>query len=57
MCNNIKKKVKALISGIIVNDERKINMLVNELSESIIPDKEDKIMRTLIESFKGETNV
>lgn len=57
MSNNSDKKIKALISGLISNDERKVNSLVNELSESIIPDKESEIMSILVESFKGETNV
>jgi len=55
--SNSKKKIRSLISGIISNDERKIELLVNELSEAIIPEKEPDIMKILIESFKGETNV
>ena len=57
MGNNINKKVKSLISGLITNDEKKIDMLVNDLSESILTEKEEKIMKTIIESFEGETDV
>ena len=55
--NNTKKKIKALISGILADDEQKVKSVVRDLSESIIPDKEQDIMNVLIESFKGETNV
>ena len=54
---NSKKKIKSLIGGLITNDTDKIHSLVKELSESIVPEKEDVIMEVLIESFKGETNV
>jgi hypothetical protein len=54
MGTNIEKKIKALISGLIVNDDARIEKLVNELSESILPDKEEKIMSILLENFKGE---
>ena len=57
MVSNIDKKVKALISGLIVNDKNKINRLVNELTESILPEKDEKLMKIITESFKGETNV
>jgi hypothetical protein len=57
MTGNSSKKIKALISGLISNDDQKIDSLVNELSESIIPDMEGIILEGLVESFKGETNV
>lgn len=52
-----RKKIKALISGILADDTQKINSIVQELSESIIPEKEDQIMQVLTESFKGDKNV
>lgn len=54
---NSKKKIKSLIGGLITNDKAKIESLVKELSQSIVPDKEDYIMNVLVEGFKGETNV
>jgi hypothetical protein len=54
---NYKKQIKSLIGGLITNDTKKINSLVKELSESVVPEKEDYIMKVLIESFRGETNV
>jgi hypothetical protein len=57
MSNNIEKKVKALISGIIVNDESKINKLVQELTESILPERTEKIMKMLSDDFRRERNV
>ena len=54
---NSKKKIKSLIGGLITNDKAKIESLVKEISEAIVPEKEDYIMKILIESFKGETNV
>jgi len=54
---NSKNKIKSLIGGLITDDKAKIESLVKELSESIVPEKEDYIMKILIESFKGETNV
>jgi len=55
--DNTKKKVKALISGILADDTDKVKSVVRDLSESIIPDKEQEIMSVLIESFKGDTDV
>lgn len=57
MNRNLEKKVKSLISGLLVNDDNKVNMLVNELTEAIIPNKEDMILNSLIESFKGDRDV
>lgn len=54
---NSKNKIKSLIGGLITNDTTKVNTLVRELSESIVPEKEDYIMKVLIESFKGDANV
>ena len=51
------KKIKSLIGGLITKDQAKVESLVKELSQSIIPEKEDDIMKILIEGFKGETNV
>lgn len=55
--DNTKKKIKALISGILADDDQKVKSVVRDLSESIIPDREQDIMNVLIESFNGETNV
>jgi len=55
--DNTKKKIKALISGILADDDQKVKTAVRDLSECIIPDREQDIMNALIESFKGETNV
>ena len=57
MNRNTEKKMKSLISGLIVNDDMKITQLVNELSESIIADKESYIMESISESFKGDKDV
>jgi hypothetical protein len=57
MDRHIEKKIKALISGILVNDTSKIDKCVSELTEAIIPSKETEIMNTIVESFKGETDV
>jgi len=57
MSSNLEKKMKALISSLIVNDNKKTEMLVNEISESILPDKEDDIMKIIMESFEGDANV
>ena len=54
---NSKKQMKSLIGGLITNDQAKIESMVKELSQSIVPDKEEEIMSILVESFKGETNV
>lgn len=56
MSNN-KKRIKALVSGLIAGDDERVNSLVKELTESIIPEKEDDIMDIITESFKGETDV
>lgn len=55
--NNTKKKIKTLISGILADDTKKVETVVRDLSESIIPERENDIMSVLIESFKGETDV
>lgn len=55
--DNTKKKIKALISGLLADDDNKVKSVVRDLSESIIPDREQDIMSVLIESFKGETDV
>jgi len=55
--DNTKKKIKALISGILAEDNQKVKSVVKDLTESIIPEKEQDIMNVLIESFKGETDV
>lgn len=57
MKSNNKKRIKALVSGLMANDTDRVNSLVQELTESIIPEKEDDIMNIITESFKGETNV
>ena len=57
MKSNNKKRIKALVSGLMANDEDRVNNLVRELTESIIPEKEDDIMDIITESFKGESNV
>jgi hypothetical protein len=56
MSNN-EKRIKSLISGIMTGDDAKVQSIVNELTESIIPKKEDEIMEIITESFKGETDV
>jgi len=56
MNRNTEKKMKSLISGLIVNDDGKIKQLVNELSEAIISDKEGYIMESISDSFKGSDN-
>lgn len=55
--DNTKKKIKALISGLLADDDKRVKSVVRDLSESIIPDREQDIMNVLIESFKGETDV
>ncbi len=55
--DNTKIKVKALISGILADDAQKVKSVIRDLSESIIPDKEQDIMNVLIESFKGDVDV
>lgn len=57
MDRHIEKKIKTLISAVLVNDTSKIDKCVSEITESIIPSKEDQIMNTIVESFKGETDV
>lgn len=54
---NTRKKIKALISGILADDTQKIDSIMKELSEGIISQKEDQIMKILTESFKGEYDV
>jgi len=55
--NNSKKKIKALISGLLADDNDKVKSVVRDLSESIIADREYDIMNALVKSFKGETDV
>jgi hypothetical protein len=55
--NNNKKKIKSLISNLLAGNTQNIDNLTRELSESILIDKEDDLMKILTESFKGETNV
>ena len=55
--NNHKKKIKSLISNLLANNTTQVDNIVNELSESILIDKEDSIMKIINESFNGETNV
>jgi hypothetical protein len=55
--SNSKKRIKALVSGLLAGDTERVNTLVKQLTESIIPEKEDEIMDIITESFKGETNV
>ena len=52
-----KKHIKALISGLLANDDQKVARIVNELSESILPQKEKIIMKIIIESLRGELDV
>lgn len=54
---NSKKQIKSLISNILANNEQQVDNMVRQLSESILIEKEDVLMRILTESFKGETNV
>lgn len=55
--NNSKKRIKALVSGLMAGDTERVNAVVKQLTESIVPEKEDEIMEIITESFKGETNV
>jgi hypothetical protein len=57
MNSNNEKRIRALVSGLMANDTEKINSVVRELTESIIPEKEPFIMGIITESFKGETDV
>ena len=57
MSSNVKKQVKALIGSLIVNDQKRTDMLIKELSESLLAEKEEHVMKVIMESFKGETNV
>lgn len=54
---NSKKQIKSLISNILANNQQQVDSMVHQLSESILIEKEDTLMRILTESFKGETNV
>lgn len=56
MNRNTEKKIKSLIGGLIVNDDKKINQLINELTESIVSDKENFIIEAISDSFRGEKN-
>jgi hypothetical protein len=51
------KKIRAIIGGIISNDDSRVDQLVRELTESVVAGMESKITKTLTESFRGETNV
>jgi len=55
--DNTKKKIKALISGLLADDDDKVKSVVRDLSESIMTDRENEIMSVLVKSFKGETDV
>jgi len=55
--SNSKKRIKALVSGLMAGDTERVTNLVNELTESIVPERENEIMEIITESFKGETNV
>jgi len=54
---NKEKQIKALISGIISNDEDKVNDVIKSLSEAIIVEKNDVIVTAIMESLKGVYNV
>lgn len=54
---NKEKQIKALISGIISNDEDKVNDVIKSLSEAIIIEKNDVIVNAIMESLKGVYNV
>jgi hypothetical protein len=55
--NNTKKQIKAIISGLLADDNQRVERIVRELSESIIPEKERDIMQIITESFRGDTHV
>jgi hypothetical protein len=55
--NNTKKQIKAIISGLLADDNQRVDRIVRELSESIIPEKERDIMQIITESFNKDVNV
>lgn len=55
--NNTQKQIKALISGLLADDNQRIDKIVRELSESIITEKENDIMTIITESFNGDSHV
>lgn len=54
--NNTKNQIKSIISGLLADDNQRVDRIVRELSESIIPEKERDIMQIITESFKGDTH-
>lgn len=54
---NKEKQIKALISGIISNDESKVNDIIKSLSEAIITEKSDVIVNAIMESLRGVPDV
>jgi hypothetical protein len=55
--NGTKKKVKALIGGLLANDDAKVESLVRDLTNSIIPERSDIIIRALLDHLRGNTDV
>lgn len=54
--NNTQKQIKALISGLLADDNQRVDKIVRELSESIIAEKESDIMTIITESLNGDTH-
>ena len=52
--NNTQKQIKALIGGLLADDNQRVDKKIKELSESIIAEKECDIMTIITESLNGD---
>jgi hypothetical protein len=51
------KTVKSLISGLLVNDDQKVDRLIKEMVEARMPTVEGELLNVLVESMRGDRDV
>lgn len=54
---NDNKQIKALIAGLLANNEQRVNQLTRELVESMVIAKKDVVVEALRMKFNGVTDV